>query len=109
MENIGRKLRTLRKGKKLTQQDVADRLGLVRATVSNYEVGKRTPHLSLLKKFAEFYGVTLDYFGVSTNDEIFELISRAREVFANEDISTQTKEDLYKEFMRLYLNLKDDD
>lgn len=109
MEDIGRKLRTLRKGKKLTQQDVADRLGLVRATVSNYEVGKRTPHLSLLKKFAEFYGVTLDYFGVSTNDEIFELISRAREVFANEDISTQTKEDLYKEFMRLYLNLKDDD
>lgn len=107
MEDIGRKLRTLRKGKKLTQQDVADRLGLVRATVSNYEVGKRTPHLSLLKKFAEFYGVTLDYFGVSTNDEIFELISRAREVFNNEDISTQTKEDLYKEFMRLYLNLKE--
>lgn len=108
MEDIGRKLRTLRKGKKLTQQDVADRLGLVRATVSNYEVGKRTPHLSLLKKFAEFYGVTLDYFGVSTNDEIFELISRAREVFNNEEISTQTKEDLYKEFMRLYLNLKED-
>ena len=108
MEDIGRKLRTLRKGKKLTQQDVADRLGLVRATVSNYEVGKRTPHLSLLKKFAEFYGVTLDYFGVSTNDEIFELISRAREVFNNEDISTQTKEDLYKEFMRLYLDLKKD-
>lgn len=107
MEDIGRKLRTLRKGKKLTQQDVADRLGLVRATVSNYEVGKRTPHLSLLKKFAEFYGVTLDYFGVSTNDEIFELISRAREVFNNEEISAKTKEDLYKEFMRLYLNLKD--
>lgn len=108
MEDIGRKLRTLRKGKKLTQQDVADRLGLVRATVSNYEVGKRTPHLSLLKKFAEFYGVTLDYFGVSTSDEIFELISRAREVFNNEDISTQTKEDLYKEFMRLYLDLNKD-
>lgn len=108
MEDIGRKLRTLRKGKKLTQQDVADRLGLVRATVSNYEVGKRTPHLSLLKRFAEFYGVTLDYFGVSTNDEIFELISRAREVFKNEDIPTQTKEELYKEFMRLYLNLNED-
>lgn len=108
MEDIGRKLRTLRKGKKLTQQDVADRLGLVRATVSNYEVGKRTPHLSLLKKFAEFYGVTLDYFGVTSNDEIFELISRAREVFNNEDISAKTKEDLYKEFMRLYLDLNKD-
>lgn len=106
MEDIGRKLRTLRKGRRLTQQDVADRLGLVRATVSNYEVGKRTPHLSLLKKFAEFYGVTLDYFGVTTNDEIFELLSRAREVFHNADIPTETKEDLYKEFMRLYLDLQ---
>lgn len=108
MEDIGRKLKTLRKGKKLTQQDVADRLGLVRATVSNYEVGKRTPHLSLLKKFAEFYGVTLDYFGVSTNDEIFELISRAREVFNNDEIPSQIKENLYKEFMRLYLDLQKD-
>lgn len=106
MEDIGRKLRTLRKGKKLTQQDVADRLGLVRATVSNYEVGKRTPHLSLLKKFADFYGVTLDYFGVTTNDEIFELLSRAREVFYNDSISKDTKEELYKEFMRLYLDLQ---
>lgn len=105
MEDIGRKLRTLRKGRKLTQKDVADRLGLVRATISNYEVGRRTPHLSDLKRFAELYGVNLDYFGVSTNDEVFELISRAREVFESDNISTQIKEDLYKEFMRLYLNI----
>lgn len=105
MEDIGRKLRTLRKGKKLTQQDVARQLGTARATISNYEVGRRTPHLSDLRRFAELYGVNLDYFGVSSSDEVFELISRAREVFDNPDISTQTKEDLYKEFMRLYLNL----
>ena len=108
MEDIGRKLRTLRKGKKLTQKDVADRLGMVRATISNYEVGRRTPHLSDLKRFAELYGVNLDYFGVSSSDEVFELISRAREVFNNQDIPTQTKEELYKEFMRLYLSLNKD-
>lgn len=105
MEDIGRKLRTLRKGKKLTQKDVAERLGMVRATISNYEVGRRTPHLSDLRRFAELYGVDLGYFGVSTTDEIFELISRAREVFNNNEVPTKTKEELYKEFMRLYLNL----
>lgn len=105
MEDIGRKLRTLRKGKKLTQSDVANQLGMVRATISNYEVGRRTPHLSDLRRFAEFYGVDLGYFGVSTSDEIFELMSRAREVFNNNEISKDTKEDLYKELMRLYLNL----
>lgn len=107
MEDIGRKLRYLRKGKKLTQQDVADRLGLVRATVSNYEVGKRTPHLSLLKKFAEFYGVTLDFFGVSENDEIFEMLSRARQIFDNKDIPIKKKEEVYKEIMKIYLNIND--
>lgn len=105
MEDIGRKLRTLRKGKRLTQKDVADRLGMVRATISNYEVGRRTPHLSDLRRFAELYGVDLGYFGVSSSDEVFELISRAREVFNNDDIPNETKEELYKEFMRLYLNL----
>ena len=104
MEDIGRKLRTLRKGKKLTQKDVADRLGLVRATISNYEVGRRTPHLSDLKRFAELYGVTLDYFSVSPDDEMFELVSRAREVFNNPKINTKDKEELYREMMRLYLN-----
>lgn len=106
MEDIGKKLKTLRKGKKLTQQDVADRLGLVRATISNYEVGRRTPHLSELKRFADFYGVTLDYFGVSQNDEVFELMSRAKEVFQNENIDNQVKEDLYKELMKIYLNIR---
>lgn len=105
MEDIGRKLRTLRKGKRITQKDVADRLGMVRATISNYEVGRRTPHLSDLRRFAELYGVDLGYFGVSSSDEVFELISRAREVFNNDEIPNETKEELYKEFMRLYLNL----
>lgn len=105
MEDIGRKLKTLRKGKKLTQQDVADRLGVVRATISNYEVGRRTPHLSELKRFADFYGVTLDYFGVSQKDEMFEVLSRAKEVFDNEDIPAAEKETLYREIMKLYLNM----
>lgn len=106
MEDIGRKLRTLRKGRGLTQKDVADRLGMVRATVSNYEVGRRTPHLSDLRRFAELYGVTLDYFGVAESDEVFEMLSRAREVFAS-DIPRERKDALYKELLKLYLEIKD--
>ena len=105
-KEIGQKLKTLRKGRKLTQQEVADKLGLVRATISNYEVGRRSPHLSELRRFAEFYGVSLDYFGIASKDEVFELLSRAKEVFANDDIPKEQKDELYKELMRLYLNLK---
>lgn len=106
MEDLGRKLRTLRKGRGLTQRDVADRLGMVRATLSNYEVGRRTPHLSDLRRLAELYGVGLDYFGVADRDEVFEMLSRAREIFAS-DLPKEDKDRVYRELMRMYLEIKD--
>ena len=106
MSSIGSKLKTLRKGRKLTQIELADRLGLSRATVSNYEVGRRTPHLSELRRFAEFYGVGLDYFGVETMDESFELLSRAKSVFLNTEIPKEERERLYREIMKMYLEME---
>ena len=107
MTSIGSKLKTLRKGRKLTQLELSDKLGLSRATISNYEVGRRTPHLSELRRFAEFYGVGLDYFGVETTDESFELLSRAKSIFLNNDIPKEEREKLYKEIMKMYLTMED--
>lgn len=104
--SIGSKLKTLRKGRKLTQQELADKLGITRCTVSNYEVGRRSPHISELKRLADFYGVGLDYFGVTSTDEAFDLISRAKEVFNSPEVSKEKKDELYKELMRLYLDIK---
>lgn len=104
---IGDKLKTLRKGRKLTQQELADRMELSRATISNYEVGRRTPHLSELKRFAEYYGVSLDYFDIDTADESFELLSRARSVLCNKEIPKEERERIYREIMKLYLEMGD--
>jgi transcriptional regulator with XRE-family HTH domain len=105
MCTIGHKLKTLRKGRKLTQQELSERLGLSRATISNYEVGRRSPHLSDLRRFAEFYGVGLDYFGVTTENESFELLSRAKNIFLNSDIPKEERERLYREIMKMYLQM----
>lgn len=105
-ESIGNKLKTLRKSQRLTQQAVADRIGITRATISNYEINRRTPSLKELQKIADFFGVGLDYFGISAADEVLDLLARAKEVFENDAISKEKKEDLYKELMRLYLNIK---
>lgn len=105
MSIIGNKLKTLRKGRKMTQQELSEKLGLSRATISNYEVGRRSPHLSELRRFADFYGVGLDYFGVSTEDESFELLSRAKNVFLNSDISKEERERIYREIMKMYLQM----
>lgn len=103
--SVGQKLKTLRKGRGLTQEQAADALGITRATVSNYEVGRRAPHISELKRIAEFYGVGLDYFGIVPKDEVFDLLSRAREVFQSEDVPKDKKEEVFKELMRLYTSL----
>lgn len=104
--SIGMKLKILRKGRKLSQQALADMLGINRATISNYEIGRRSPHINELKRFAEFFGVDLGFFGVAPRDEVFDLISRAKEVFESDEVTPEDKEELYKEIMRLYLTIE---
>lgn len=104
--NIGAKIKTLRKGKKMTQFELAEALQITRASVSNYELGRRMPHISELKRIAEYFGVGLDYFGISSTDEVFDLISRAREVFQSEDVPAEKKQAVFDELMRLYLSIK---
>lgn len=104
--DVGKKLQQLRKGRQLTQQQLAEKMGVTRATVSNYEVGRRTPHLSELKRFAEFYGVGLDYFGLATTDEMFDLLQRAKSVFESSSVSKETKDELHLQLMQLYLSIK---
>ena len=89
----------------MTQQYVADKVGITRATLSNYEINRRTPDLKTLRKLAECYGVGLDYFGVATADEVLELLARAKEVFES-DISIERKREIHDEIMKLYLHVK---
>lgn len=105
-KEIGSKLKHLRKTRKFTQQEIADKVDIKRSTISNYEIGRRTPHLKDLQKLATAFGVGLDYFGIQDTDEVFDVLARAKEVFINEEISNIEKEELYLEFMKLYINLK---
>lgn len=104
--DIGNKIKSLRKSKRMTQAQLSDALGISRASVSNYEVGRRSPHLSELKRIAEYFGVGLDYFGIVSTDEVFDLLARAKEVFNSEDVPKEKKDGLYKSLMRLYLDMQ---
>lgn len=80
-------------------------LHITRASVSNYETGRRVPHLSELRRICEAYGVGLDYLGIVPTDEVFDLMSRAREVFNNPTVSKEKKDEIYKELCKLYFSL----
>ena len=50
----------LRKLKHMTQEDLADALGVSRQAVSKWESGQSAPDLEKGKQLAELFGVTLD-------------------------------------------------
>lgn len=101
-ETIGSKIKVLRKTRGITQEQLAEKLGLQRATISNYEIGRRSPHLKDLKNIAEVLGVSIEYFAVEDED-IYNLISRAKILFENDEIDPKQKAKVYKEIMKLYL------
>ena len=107
MNNIGEKIKVLRKSRKMTQEDFSQKIGVSRSTLSCYEIGQRTPSLKTLQEIAEIFGIGLDYFGLSATDEAFDLLARAKEVFESDKVSIETKEELYHEFMKLYLKIKE--
>lgn len=56
-KKIGNFLRNLRKEKNLTQEQVADRLGVSGRTISRWETGAYMPDISLIVDIAEMYDV----------------------------------------------------
>lgn len=59
--NFGEKLKMLRIGQKLTQQQLATRLGVAKSVVSYYESGDRFPSYDVLIKIAQTFHTTTDY------------------------------------------------
>jgi len=58
---FNKKLIALRKSKKLTQEEMASKIGVHRGTYANYERGNRQPDYETLIKIADFFEVSIDY------------------------------------------------
>lgn len=106
-KKIGQKIRALRKAKQLSQEELGDLLDLKRSTISNWEIGRRSPHITELQRIAEKLGVSLEYFGIENGSETLDLIARAKTLFLDNDISIDEKTEVYKEIMRLYLSISE--
>ena len=54
-------LSALRRGRGLSQRQVAADLGISQALLSHYETGAREPGLGFVCRACDYYGVTADY------------------------------------------------
>lgn len=60
MNNLSERLFELRKKKNFSQEDVADKLGVSRQTVSKWETGLSTPEFDKIEPLSKLYGITVD-------------------------------------------------
>lgn len=67
IDRFAQRLKTLRKERGITQQQLADGVGISKGGLSYYENSGRTPDISILERFADFFGVTTDYLLGRTN------------------------------------------
>src|SRR5690606_16183760 len=57
----GDRLKKLRESKKLSQQQLAEKLNINRSTYARYELSQTQPDYETLQKLADFYDVSTDY------------------------------------------------
>ena len=54
------RIQELRKQRKLSQEELANHVGVTRQTITSLEVGKYTASLVLAHKIAKFFGMTIE-------------------------------------------------
>ena len=57
---LSNNLKALRKKRKISQQELAETLGIPRTTLGDYERGKTEPNLALLIRLAKIFDIKVD-------------------------------------------------
>lgn len=68
---MGKRLKKLRTGRRMTQQQLVSQIGLAPSAISSYESGSRYPSYEVLIKYSRIFHVTTDYIlGIDDLDTI---------------------------------------
>jgi transcriptional regulator with XRE-family HTH domain len=106
---LGENLKKLRRGRDITQEELANALGTTPQSVSNWERGDCYPDMELVPRVAGYFDVTLDeLFGMPNlrvEERIAELVQRENgEILANDLDAWKKSLDSWRELAREYPN-----
>lgn len=104
MAQFDKILRLLRNEKGMSQQELADALGISKSSINMYERGERQPNFEVLEAIADFFNVDIDYLLGRTNKTT--KIINPQTIAAHFDGDEYTEEELSKikefaEFVKL--------
>jgi len=64
----GNRIAKLRDERRLTQEELAGKVGITRAALSHYENNRREPDYETMQKIADFFHVSIDYIMGRSNE-----------------------------------------
>ena len=98
---VGAFLKDLRKEKGITQEQLAEKLGVSGRTISRWETGKNMPDISLLVEIAEFFDVSIPEIikGERKSENMKEETKEVVETMS--DYAKAEKEQLIKSFRNM--------
>ena len=90
-------LKELRREKGITQEQLAEELGVSGRTISRWETGNNMPDISLLVEIAEYFDVSIPEIikGERESEDMKEEVKEVAETMS--DYATTEKENIYKE------------
>lgn len=80
--NFGCKLKELRTAQKMTQQQLADRIGVAKSVVSYYESGDRYPSYDVLIRIAHIFHTSTDYLLDFDKESVIDVTGLSKEDIA---------------------------
>ena len=86
----GKRITELRKQQNLTQDELANLMGISCLTLSLYESEKREPNIEILHKFSTFFNVSIDY--ILGNEISEDIINNSNTVKLGNKIATLRKQ-----------------
>ncbi|MDR6552312.1 helix-turn-helix transcriptional regulator [Paenibacillus qinlingensis] len=89
MTKYGDRIAFLRERHALTQEDLANKLGISRASLSHYETSRREPDYTTINKIASFFHVSIDYLLGRTNQSDRILDEEVRDFVDNLELSDE--------------------
>lgn len=101
---FGERLKNLRESEGLKQTELAEKLNLTSAALSQYEKGVREPNSEMLKKIADYFDVSTDFLlgriDVKHFDDFPEDVKRIADMLLSADKSkVKILEKMLEEFL----------
>lgn len=106
---MNERIKKLRKALGLTQQEFADRIGMKRNTVANYETDRNEPSNSVVTLICKTFNVSETWLRTGEG-EIFVQMTRSQEIAEFVGKALQGEEDSFKRrFIAMLSRLDEDD